>query len=128
VSGNYQNVPAVPTTAAWSAPNAEIAPGLGRNLAACPATGTCTATATIDLISPQTYFREERIQLLSIAINRDIQWQNYRFSPRIELYNALNSSAVTSLNNTFAGNGAAWQQIRNVIPPRLLKFSVQVDF
>ena len=128
VSGNYQNVPAVPTTASWSAPNVEIAPGLGRNLAACPATGTCTATATIDLISPQTYFREERIQLLSIAINRDIQWQNYRFSPRIELYNALNSSAVTSLNNTFAGNGAAWQQIRNVIPPRLLKFSVQVDF
>ena len=38
VSANWQNLPAIPTTASYVASNAEIAPALGRNVGACART------------------------------------------------------------------------------------------
>ena len=35
-----------------------IAPSLGRNLSACPASGACTATVTIPLITPNSVYNE----------------------------------------------------------------------
>ena len=57
----YQNFSGIENTATYTATNAQIAPSLGRNLAACPAVGTCTATATIQLIQPFTQLHQVQI-------------------------------------------------------------------
>ncbi len=46
-----QNLAGVAVAANWAAPNASIAPSLGRSLSSCPLTGTCAATATVALIA-----------------------------------------------------------------------------
>ena len=47
------------------ATNREVAPSLGRNLAACGAAtiATCTATVTVPLVEPQTLFEKRYSQL-----------------------------------------------------------------
>jgi hypothetical protein len=45
----------------------------------------------------------------------------------MEMYNALNSSAVLSYNAAYIPNGT-WLQPLAVLTPRLIKFTVGVDF
>ena len=49
LSGTFKHLPGIPRTANLVLGNAQVAPALGRNLAACPAAGTCTATVTMPL-------------------------------------------------------------------------------
>ncbi|MGE3704622.1 MAG: carboxypeptidase regulatory-like domain-containing protein, partial [Vicinamibacterales bacterium] len=60
VSGVLQNTSGLAVQANMPVPNAMIAPSLGRNLAACGTRTTCTATATVPLIAPQTLFEPRR--------------------------------------------------------------------
>jgi len=58
----WQNLPAAADEATLAVPNAQIAPSLGRNLAACPATtGACNATATIRLYPTLSVFEPHRL-------------------------------------------------------------------
>jgi hypothetical protein len=59
----YQNIPGIPIYATYVATNAEIAPALGRNLAAGP-----RGTVSVDLIAPQTRF-EDRITQLDVRFS-----------------------------------------------------------
>ena len=45
-----------------------------------------------------------------------------------DLYNVLNANPVTILNTNYSGNGAGWLQPQGILPARLYKFSVQLDF
>ena len=56
VSAIWQNISGPTITASYTATNAQIAPSLGRNLAACRGAAVCTSTATVPLIAPQTMF------------------------------------------------------------------------
>ena len=121
VSANYQNNPGIDTTATYVATNAEIAPSLGRDLAAGP-----RGTANIELITPRSQFREGRINQLNFAINRMFRMAgNARIQPRFELHNALNAASILAINPRY---GPAWQQVRTVLAPRLAKFALQIDF
>src|SRR5207248_10350 len=53
-SFTFQNLPGSYVMATYNAPNAAVAPALGRNLAACGAAVTCTSTAAVSLIPPAT--------------------------------------------------------------------------
>ena len=120
VSALYQNNPGIDTTATYVATNAEIAPSLGRDLAAGP-----RATANIELINPRSLYREGRVNQVNFAINRVFRMGNSRIQPRFELHNALNSAPILAINPRF---GPAWQQVRTVLAPRLAKFALQIDF
>jgi hypothetical protein len=120
VSANYQNNPGIETTATYVATNAEILPSLGRNLAA-----GARATANVELITPQSEFREGRITQLNFAVNRLFRFGTYRIQPRFELHNATNSAAVLAINPRY---GPAWEQVRTLLAPRMAKFALQVDF
>ena len=63
VSGVVQNVAGISYLANYTATNAEIAPSLHRNLAACGAATICNATAIVPLVAPQTLFEPRRTQL-----------------------------------------------------------------
>jgi len=115
----YQDIPGIPKYATYVASNAQIAPSLGRNLAAGPA-----GTVTIDLIPPQTEF-EDRIHQLDVRFSRVFRIQRTRLEGQFDLYNALNASPILSLNTRY---GSAWLTPTEVLAGRLLKFGLQLDF
>jgi hypothetical protein len=45
----------------------------------------------------------------------------------LDVYNALNSSAVLTYNNTFVPAGP-WLQPLTIITPRFLKLTAEIDF
>jgi hypothetical protein len=115
----YQNIPGIPIYATYVATNAQIAPALGRNLAAGP-----RGTVGVDLIAPQTRF-EDRITQLDLRFSRPLRIAGRRVEGQFDIYNALNASPILSINTRF---GPSWLTPTEILAGRLLKFGVQVDF
>jgi hypothetical protein len=115
----YQNLPGIPYYSAVVFRNSDIAPSLGRNLAA----GTA-ATVTADVLMPQQQF-EDRIQQLDFRFARAFRVGNKRIEPEFDIYNAFNESPLLSVNNSY---GAAWRTPTQILSGRLLKFGAKVTF
>ena len=118
-SATFQNTPGPEITAQLSVPNASIAPSLGRNLSA-----GANATVTVDLIQPRTQF-EKRINQVDWRITRQFTAGRYRMQAQFDVYNALNSSAITGLNTRY---GPQWLRPTGILPGRVIKFGTQIDF
>ena len=97
-----------------------MAAGLGR----APAAGA-RATAAVELIEPQQLHREDSLNQLSVAVTRIVRLGGTRVQPTIELHNALNASTINAINTQY---GPAWQSVRGVLAPRIIKFAVHLDF
>jgi len=130
-SGVVQNLAGTQRLANYAAPNAIIAPGLGRNLAACGTRPTCTATATVPLIAPMSQFEPRRTQIdLRLTKVFTINGQT-KLRANLDLYNALNDGSVVNPNTVF---GASWLQptggffTGGLLDGRLLQFSAQLTF
>jgi len=119
-SAAFQNVPGPQITAGYVATNAQIAPSLGRNLAA-----GANATATLQLIAPGTLYGD-RLNQLDARLSRTFKFgTNRSIQALFDFYNLLNVGPVLVLNNTF---GAAWQTPTAILSGRLLKLGVHVNF
>jgi hypothetical protein len=119
-SFNYQNLPGIPTLATHVVPGAEISAALGR----APAAGA-RATATVDLIEPKSTYRESRLNQVNLALSRVFTVGRSRMQPRIELHNAFNASTIHTVVTRY---GPAWEQVRGLLAPRLIKLAAQIDF
>src|SRR5262249_38824391 len=109
VSAVYLNVPGIPRSATLVAPNALVAPALGRKLAACPtATGACTATVNIELIEPGTA-REPRGNQLDLRFSKLFHWGRARLRGNIEVYNVFNNADVIQMTTTYSATNS-WLQ------------------
>lgn len=133
VSATFQNLSGAPIEANYNATNAEIAPSLGRNLAACGTRVPCTATTTVPLIAPMTQFLPRRTQL-DVRLTKTLRLRKVRVQANVDVYNALNSSAIVAINSTY---GPAWQRpvsdnlvggVDPIVPGRLVQFGGQVIF
>ena len=125
VSAIYQDISGPNIVAAYTASNAEIAPSLGRNLAACAGRVPCTGTAIVPLVVPGTMY-DHRIRRLDLRLTKSLRVnQRVRVQGNIDLYNAFNGSGVVQVNNAF---GSQWRQPTEVQDPRILQFSAQIDF
>ncbi|MEQ1911070.1 MAG: TonB-dependent receptor [Vicinamibacterales bacterium] len=119
LAGALQSLPGVPYTADYNAPTAEIAPSLGRDLAGG------TRTALVPLVAPFTFF-EARINRLDLRVSKKFNvGGRRRLQVNLDAYNALNSSAITTINSTF---DSRWRQPNTVIDPRLFQFSGELSF
>jgi hypothetical protein len=115
----YQDLSGPAIDAVWAAPNALIAPSLGRNLSGN------AATANVPLVLPQTMF-EGRIRRLDLRLTKVFNLPRHmRFQANLDAYNALNGSAIQSLNTRF---GTSWLQPFTILDPRLLQISGQFNF
>ena len=121
-----QNSPGIPITASYVIPNAQIAPLLGRNLAACPSTtATCTQTVRTELIPPNTQF-EPRLTQVDLRVSRSFRMMgNARLRGSLDIYNIFNASSVLSMTPTY---GPSWLNAAQVLSPRLLRIGAQLDF
>jgi hypothetical protein len=123
-SAVFQNLPGIARSATYVATNSEIAPSLGRNLAACGAATTCTATATVSLMDPNAQL-EDRYTMLDARLSKTIQVMRLRVQPIVDAYNLLN--AVTPIGNV-TRYGPFWLRPTELLTGRFVKFGVQIDF
>jgi hypothetical protein len=125
-SATFQNLPGIPVAANYVASTAEIRPSLGRNLSACPApTGSCTATVTVpNLYEPNTVL-EDRLTQVDVRLIKTIRLGRARVQGMFDVYNLFNGATITAVNATY---GASWLTPNGILPARLFKFSVQLDF
>jgi hypothetical protein len=117
ISSVFQSIPGPLISANYNAPNALIAPVLGRNLSGG------AANATVNLVAPGAIYGE-RSNELDLRLGKRLTFGRYRALASFDLYNVFNKNAVLTLNNNYA----AWQTPLSVLQPRVAKFSVQFDF
>lgn len=116
-----QNVPGLPTAATWVVGNAQVVPALGRPLA-----GGANATASVELIEPTAQFDEGRVTQLNLSLSRSFNLgANRRLNPTLDLFNLLNANPVLVMNTRY---GPAWRNVSNILPPRMIKVGVRLDF
>ena len=127
VSGTYRGLAGPQVAATWSVPNNVIAAALGRNLAACPATGTCRSTKSVTLLEPGTEFIAMR-HVFDLRFSKLVRLDRYRFQVNADLYNAFNANGVQTINTTFATTSSRWLNATGVQDPRQFQLSAQFDF
>ena len=104
----------------YAAPNSAVAPSLGRNLS-----GNAT-NVTVNLVAPGTMYGD-RINQLDVRAAKTLRIRRSRTLIALDIYNALNSSAVLSYNNAFVPGGT-WLQPLTILTPRFLKVTAEIDF
>jgi hypothetical protein len=123
VSSAFQSLPGGTLAANYAFPGTsgtELARSLGR-----PLSGNAQ-TASVNLVAPGTLYGD-RINQIDLRIGRVTKINGWRTQFSVDLYNALNSAAVQSYNQTFVINGA-WLGPTLIMPARFAKITVQVDF
>jgi hypothetical protein len=123
-SAAYQNLPGLPQFATMTFTNAQVAPSLGRNLAACGTQTVCNSTVTINIIEPNTRF-EKRYNQIDFRVSKNVRIGRVRITPRLDAYNLFNSDSVIG---ELSGFGATWLRPTEILTARLVKFGAQVDF
>ena len=116
----YQNLAGIPYYASAVFTNAQIAPSLGRNLAA-----GANSTVTVDLIPPMSQF-EDRIQQLDLRFAKTFRFNTTRVEPEFDIYNLANASPILSVNSNYGT--AAWRTPTQILAGRLMKFGLKVTF
>jgi hypothetical protein len=117
VSASLQNTPGPEIIANYVATNTAVAPSLGRNLSGS------TPNVTVNLIQPRSMYGD-RINQLDLRFSKILKYGRTRATAGVDVYNALNSSSVLSLNSAFA----SWQQPQAILPARFAKLVLQLDF
>jgi hypothetical protein len=120
VSAIVQSKPGPMLAANYAAPNAIVAPRLGRNLSAN------AASMTVNLVKPGTMYGT-RINEVDVRVARPFRIGKVRTTVGIDVFNVFNSAAVLTYNNTFVPGGQ-WLQPMAILTPRFLKLTGQIDF
>jgi hypothetical protein len=109
----------------YVATDAEIAPSLGRHLAACgTVTVGCPAYQLVTLAEPSTLF-EDRATQIDLRFSKRVTLGKVGILGKADLYNVLNRSAVARQNFIY---GPAYGLPTEVMGGRLFKFGAQLDF
>jgi hypothetical protein len=120
LSLTFQSKPGALVAANYAVPNSALAPSLGRNLSGN------APNVTVNLVAPGTLYGD-RINQLDVRAAKILKYGRVRTTVALEIYNALNSSAVLTYNDAFAPGGT-WLQPITILTPRFLKISADIDF
>ncbi len=120
LAATFQSKPGAMIAANYAVPNAAVVPSLGRNLSGN------VPTVTVNLVAPGTVYGG-RINELDLRAAKLLRIRRARATVAVEIYNALNSSAVLAYNDTFVPGGT-WLQPLAILAPRLVKMTAEIDF
>ena len=120
VSGTFQSLPGDELSANFNVPSATVALSLGR-----PLSGNAQF-ANVNLLSPGEQYGD-RINQLDFRVSKILRFSGYRAQIAVDLYNALNSSAIESYNQAFIAGGA-WLTPTGILSARFAKITAQFDF
>jgi hypothetical protein len=117
LSAVYQNVQGPVVLANYNAPNAVVAPSLGRNLSGG------AANLTVGLIQPGTEYGE-RLNQLDVRVGKLLRFGGNRTMLSMDVYNLFNASPVLGENPNYA----AFRTPTDILLARFVRFSAQFDF
>ena len=120
LAATVQSKPGPLLAANYAVPNALVAPSLGRNLSGN------AANVTVNLVAPGSSYGD-RINHLDLRVAKAFTAGGSRTLVGVDLYNALNSSAVLAYNNTFVPGGP-WLQPLTVLTPRLVRITAEFEW
>ena len=120
LSATFQSKPGAMLAANYAATNADVAPSLGRSLSGD------APNVTVNLVAPGTMYGD-RINLFDLRVGKTLAYGRSRTLVALEIYNALNSSAVLTYNNTFVPGGP-WLQPLTILTPRVFKLTAEIIF
>jgi hypothetical protein len=120
VSGVFQSKPGPALLANYVVPGPVAAAALGRPLAGN------APNVTVNLIEPGTLYGN-RINQLDLRLAKLLRFNGTRTMIGIDLYNALNTDAILTYNNTFVPGGT-WLQPLTVVTARMIRFSAEFTF
>jgi hypothetical protein len=135
-AANLQNLKGLPVSALYIPTNAEVAPSLGRNLAACGTRVPCTATfansifsgatnvSGVPLVEPNQTF-EPRLTQLDVRFTKVFRISRTRLHGTFDIYNLFNANDVLQMNTRY---GPSWLVPSIVLGGRLFKFGARLDF
>jgi hypothetical protein len=115
-SGTFQSIPGPLVQAVNVYPSAAVQGSLGRPLAGA-------TVVQVNVIEPGTEYGD-RLNQLDFRVGKIFRFADARAAFNVDLFNVFNDNAVLTENPSYA----AFRQPQNVLNPRLLKFSVNVDF
>jgi hypothetical protein len=118
-SATLQSIPGPMINATYNVTSAQVAPSLGRNLAA-----GANATTRVELIEPGTVFGE-RMNQIDARVAKTFRMGARRIQAQFDIYNLLNVGPSIRPNTNY---GAAFLDPIVFLPGRMLKFGVQMDF
>jgi len=104
----------------YAAPNAVVAPALGRDLSGN------ARSVTVNLIAPGSLYGD-RINQLDTRVSKVFRHRRARAVVGLDIYNVLNAHAVLTHNHTFVPAGP-WLQPLTVQTPRLFKITAEFDW
>ena len=120
MSAIYLDVPGPDlSTTSYVATNAEIAPSLGRNLAA-----GANATVTLPMMAPGSLYGD-RLRRVDLRLGTSFTFGRTRLAPSVDVFNLLNASGVSAYNIRY---GPQWLYATEIQDPRVFRIAVQVDF
>jgi hypothetical protein len=120
VSGVIQSKPGALLAANYAVPNAAVVPSLGRSLS-----GNAT-NVTVNLIEPGTLYGD-RLNQLDFRVGKILKFGARRAIVALDLYNALNSTAILTYNTAYVPGGP-WLQPNSVLTARLARISAEFSF
>lgn len=123
VSGTFQSSPGPLVAANFVATNAYLAANstLGRALAGGQ------ANMTINIVEPGSAY-VERLNQLDMRIGKVIRYGRTRSTINLDIYNALNTDAMRTINNAYASWIGPGYRPTGVLIPRFFKISTTFDF
>jgi hypothetical protein len=120
VSGTVQSIPGPPVQANFPAPNALVAPSLGRSLSGN------AQNVTVSLIDPLSMVGD-RIHQVDMRVGKILRWGGVRTTMSLDVYNVFNSNAILGVNSAFGG-ATPWLAPQAILQGRLFKLAAQLDF
>ena len=117
-SATFQSKPGAQLTANNNVASAVAAASLGR-----PLSGG-TANVAVNIVEPGSLYGD-RINQMDFRVAKIFRMRGTRTQLGLDLYNAFNSSAIQTYNQTY---GVRWLTPTLVLPARFAKVSMQFDF
>lgn len=121
-SATVQSNPPPPISATATFRNAQIAPSLGRNLAA-----GANGTANINVVEPGTLFGE-RLYQMDFRFGKLFSLGGFRWQAYFDLYNRLEQQPGAVAEQHLRHRWHTWQVPLTILPARLVKFEVRMSF
>jgi hypothetical protein len=115
-----QSKPGAMLAANYAVPNSAVVPSLGRDLS------LNAPNETVNLVDPGTMYGN-RINQLDVRVAKILRYGRTKTMMALDLYNAMNSSAVLTYNSTFVPGGT-WLQPLTILTPRFVKVTAEIDF
>ncbi|HXD75855.1 MAG TPA: TonB-dependent receptor [Vicinamibacterales bacterium] len=120
-SGVMQSKPGALLAANYAVTAAAVQQSLGR-----APSGNVTSV-TVNLLAPGQMYGD-RINQLDFRAAKILKFGRTKTMIGVDMYNALNSSAILTYNNTYAGPGGTWLQPNSILTGRMTRISAEVSW